>query len=93
MDIKIIFNEKENEAQAFDDDKKIGFLQYEEEENIWKATHTVVDKAYGGKGVAGKLLDEFVKNAKANDKKILPICSYVVKKFDEDDKYKDIDAR
>ena len=91
--MKIIFNKEEKESQAIDEGKKVGFCQYEEDGSLWKITHTVVDKKYGGQGLAGKLLDQVVAAARENDKKILPICSYAVKKFDEDEKYKDVDAR
>lgn len=91
--MKIIFNKEEKEAQAIDEGKKIGFCQFEEDGSLYKITHTVVDKKYGGQGLAGKLLDKVVAAARENNKKILPICSYAVKKFDEDEKYKDVDAR
>lgn len=91
--MKIIFNKEEKEAQAIDEGKKVGFCQYEEDNSLWKITHTVVDKKYGGQGLAGKLLDQVVSASRENNKKILPICSYAVKKFDEDEKYKDVDAR
>ena len=84
MDIRIIFNEEEQEAQAFDGEKKIGYCQYEKEDGIYKLTHTVVDKAYGGRGLAGSLLDCLVDHFRA---------SYAVKKFDNDKKYADVDAR
>lgn len=93
MDIKIIFNEEEQEASAFDGEKKIGYCQYEKEDGIYRLTHTVVDKAYGGRGLAANLVDCIVDHARALNKKILPICSYAVKKFDQDKKYADVDAR
>lgn len=93
MDIRIIFNEEEQEAQAFDGEKKIGYCQYEKEDGTYKLTHTVVDKAYGGRGLAGSLVDCLVDHFRASKKKILPICSYAVKKFDNDKKYADVDAR
>ena len=91
----IRFEKADKEAQAFDDDKKIGYCQYEEKiESTWAITHTVVDKEYGGQGIAEKLVDEVCDNARKEEVKILPICSYAVKKFDEQpEKYGDVDAR
>lgn len=90
--MKILFNLEEQEAQAFDGNKKIGYCQFEKKfENVWDITHTVVNKEYGGQGIALKLLDEVVKNAKENNKKLIPTCSYAVKKFDNDkEKYSDV---
>ena len=73
--MKIIFNKEEKEAQAIDDGKKIGFCQFEESDGQWKITHTVVDKEYGGQGLAGKLLDEVVAASRKNNKKILLFLS------------------
>ncbi|MDO5046946.1 MAG: GNAT family N-acetyltransferase [Anaerococcus sp.] len=93
MDIQIRFNKEEKEAQAFDGQKKIGFCQYEVKDGNWVITHTVVNKEYGGQGLAGKLLNTVVDAARDEGVKIIPVCSYAVKKFDESDKYKDVDAR
>ena len=89
--MEILF--KENEVYAMEDGKKVGYLQYEEDGKLWQASHTVVDTAYGGRGIAGKLVDKLADEARLRDKKIYPICSYVAKKFDQDPKYKDLDAR
>lgn len=93
MDIKIRLNENENEAQAFDGEKKIGFCQYEDRDGDYVITHTVVAREYGGQGLAAKLVDTVVEKAREEGKKIFPVCSYAVKKFDESEDYKDVDAR
>lgn len=91
----IRFEKDQHEAQAYDGDNKIGYCQYEEKiDSTWAITHTVVDKEYGGQGIAEQLLDEVCDQARQGYVKILPICSYAVKKFDENpEKYGDIDAR
>ncbi|WP_297282287.1 GNAT family N-acetyltransferase [uncultured Anaerococcus sp.] len=92
----IRFNKDEHEAQAFDNDEnKVGYCQYDEKiESTWAITHTVVDKSHQGEGLAEKLLDEVCDNARKEGVKIIPICSYAVKKFDEQaEKYGDLDAR
>lgn len=91
----IRFVKEEHEAQAYDDDKKAGYCQYEEKiDSTWVITHTVVDENYQGEGLAGKLLDEVCDQARKENVKIIPICSYAVKKFDhEPEKYGDLDAR
>ncbi|MDD7304959.1 MAG: GNAT family N-acetyltransferase [Peptoniphilaceae bacterium] len=90
MEIKL--NLKETESQAFDEDRKIGFCQYEiVNENLWDLVHTVVSRAYGGQGIAGKLVDEIVAYARENNIKLIPTCPYVKRKFDkEPEKYEDL---
>ena len=43
---------------------------------------TVVSPELRGQGIAGKLFDAGVKYARENGYKIVPICSYIVKKFE-----------
>lgn len=57
--------------------------------NVIEIDHTIVDKEYGGQGIAGKLVDEVVKYAKANNLKISSTCWYASKRLKED-KYKDV---
>lgn len=52
-----------------------------------------MDAAYGGRGLAGKLVDLVVAYARDENLKIIPTCPYVAKKFDKDQSYKDVDAR
>lgn len=91
----IRFEKEEHKAQAYDGDKKAGYCQYEEKIDSTRAiTHTVVDENYQGQGLAEKLLDEVCEHARRENVKIIPICSYAVKKFDEQpEKYGDLDAR
>lgn len=91
IDIKL--NEEKKRSEAKDGEKTVGLCEYEIKEDVIDIYHTEVDKSYGGKGIAKKLLDEVVGFAKDQNKKIYPTCSYVRKKFDEDESYKDIDAR
>ena len=52
---------------------------------------TVVSPELRGQGIAGKLFDAGVKYARENNYKIVPVCSYIVKKF-EGGKYDDLKA-
>lgn len=89
----IRINKEKSRAEAIEDDKIIGLCEYKINDDVIDIYHTEVDKAYGGKGIAKKLLDEVVNLARNENKKIFPACSYVAKKFDEDERYEDVDAR
>ena len=52
---------------------------------------TVVSPELRGQGIAGKLFEAGVKYARENNYKIVPVCSYIVKKF-ESGKYDYIKA-
>lgn len=91
--IKYILNKKDNRSEVYDGDKLIGKCEYKIEADKLDIYHTEVDAAYGGRGLAGKLVDLVVAYARDENLKIIPSCPYVAKKFDKDQSYKDVDAR
>ena len=91
--IKYIINKKDNRSEVYDGDKLIGKCDYKIEADKLYIYHTEVDPAYGGRGLAGKLVDLVVAYARDENLKIIPTCPYVAKKFDKDESYKDVDAR
>ena len=54
--IKIIYEQKENRAAAYDDEKFIGESTYAKSDKVWIIDHTFVEKSYGGQGIAGRLV-------------------------------------
>ncbi|MFU7527252.1 GNAT family N-acetyltransferase [Qipengyuania sp. ASV99] len=56
------------------------------------ATHTIVPKAIGGRGIAGLLVDRLIADARRKGFKIVPQCSYVAAKFDENPGWADLKA-
>ena len=89
MEIKHI----ENKGFFISDEKGevIAELTYRKEENKLYFDHTYVSRLMRGQGIAEKLLDAGVEYAEKNGYKIVPVCSYVVKKF-ENGKYDFIKA-
>ena len=49
--------------------------------------HTFVDPVLRGQGIAAKLVDSVVKLAIQEKKKIVPLCPYAKKMFDENEAY------
>ena len=54
------------------------------------AEHTLVPKSIGGRGIAGLLVKDLVADARDNGFKIVPQCSYVAAKFDENPDWADL---
>ena len=71
-------------------EKKLHALFFEESDGIITITHTIVDDSMSGKGIAGQLLDKVVEKARRENKKIVPVCSYAVKKLNDNEKYADV---
>ena len=72
--IKIKF--EENKSVAYDENKKIGECDFIEENDTWNIIHTEVDNTYQGQGIAKKLVECVIENAKKQNKNIIADCSY-----------------
>ena len=59
----------------------IGRLTYEWRGNTLVADHTLVPPEIGGKGVAAKLVEALIADARESGDKIVPQCSYVEAAF------------
>ena len=83
----------ENKGFFIYDEKKeiIAEMTYEKEGSNLVFNHTYVSPLLRVQGVAEKLFETGIEYAKNNGYKIIPVCSYIVKKF-ESGKYDYIKA-
>ena len=77
IDIKFI--KKENRAVAYDNEVEMGECEFEELEDTWNITHTVVNSKYQGQGIAKKLVKCVIENAENFSKNLIAECSYAKK--------------
>ena len=89
-EIIIKFNLRESRSVALNNEDIIGYCQYKEENNVWSIIHTVVKQEFGGRGIAKRLVLAIIEEARKNNKKINPICSYAKKMMESSDEYKDV---
>ncbi|SFE80912.1 GNAT family N-acetyltransferase [Alteribacillus iranensis] len=52
--------------------------------------HTRVSEQYGGQGLGKKLVKEVVDKARAENKKIIPQCSYAERQLEKNEDYHDV---
>ena len=74
------------------DAEEIGRLTWTKRSGVHYAEHTLVPKAIGGRGVAGRLVEAMVADARENAFKIGPVCSYVVAAFEKHPEWSDVRA-
>lgn len=72
--------------------KAIGRLTWIKRGNARVAEHTLVPREIGGRGVAAQLVDALVADARKHGFKIVPECSYVAKKFEQNPEWSDLKA-
>ncbi len=82
--IKIVFNKEKNKSVAYDNNIQIGECDFEEiGGSTWNIVHTEVDNSYQGQGIARKLVEIIIENAKINKKTLTADCSYAKKIIDK----------
>ncbi len=81
--IEIKFDKDKNKSIAYDNDMQIGECDYIETEETWNIVHTEVSNLYQGQGIARKLVENIIENAKKYNKKLIADCSYAKKVIDK----------
>lgn len=90
MDIRIVFERENRRAAAYEGGKLAGKSTISPSENLWIIDHTEVDPAYGGKGIAGKLVAAIVEAAREAKVKILPLCPFAKREFEKHPEYREL---
>ena len=62
--IEIKFDGKKRKSIAFDNNIKIGECNFIELEDYWNIVHTEVNSLYQGQGIARRLVECIIENAK-----------------------------
>lgn len=82
-----------NQRYYLEDDtgKEIGEICYTvTADGNYNVHHTYSSPSVRGQGIGDKLLDVMADKAREDQKKIVPSCSFVAKRFNEYDKYDDV---
>jgi len=77
--IRIEFDIKNNKSIAYDENNLVGVCEYIDKVDTWNIVHTEVDKNYQGQGIARRLVECILEEAKKNNKKLIADCSYAAK--------------
>lgn len=81
----------EYQAHLADSDS-IGRLTWVERDGVHVADHTLVPPEIGGRGVAARLVEALVADARESGFKIVPMCSYVAVAFRRHPEWADVKA-
>lgn len=85
-----VFECENNRSAVYDKNVLIGRCEFEVINNVWNITHTIVNPGYEGRGIARKLVTMIIDEARKNNVKINPICSYAQKMMLCKEEYKDV---
>lgn len=88
------FTREENRFVHIDETgKKLAEITWQKQGDVLYVDHTFTDPSLRGQGIAGRLVDSVTEYARQEGLKIMPVCPYVVDKFNKDEQYSDIDYR
>lgn len=90
--VEVVYEEKNRRSVAYDGEKLVGECDCEENGKVWTAYHTEVDPAYGGQGIAARLVASVAQAARERGVKIVPQCSYVRRLFEKNAEYDGVNA-
>ena len=88
--MQITYEVEHGRSAAYDKEKRVGIAEFEDADGRWVITHTEVDPAYGGQGIARRLIEEVIAAARRDGAKIVPLCSYADKMMRRTDEYADV---
>ena len=87
-EVKIEF--KGNKSVELLGNNEIGVCEFKDSDEGWVIFHTEVNPNYKGQGIAKRLLDAIVNEARNRKIKIIPECSYAKKVMNRNNDYKDV---
>ena len=88
--MQIRYEVEHGRSAAYDGENRVGIAEFEDADGRWVITHTEVDPAYGGQGIARRLIEEVIAAARRDGAKIVPLCSYAAKMMRRTDEYADV---
>lgn len=77
-------------SAAYDGERRVGVAEFDVQGGRWVITHTEVDPAYGGQGIARRLIEALIEAARHDGAKIVPVCSYAAKMMRGKEAYADV---
>ena len=87
--LDIIHNET---AKRFETtvDGNTGYISYQDQGDTLVYDHTIVPQVLGGRGIGSALVVHALDYARANNKKVVPQCSFVSSYIDSHSEYQDL---
>lgn len=86
------FVHKDHQFILMIDGSEAGYLKYELKDGVMYLNSTVVHPEYQSNGYAAQLVDHVAAYARQERLQTVPVCSYIVAKYDKGG-FEDIDAR
>ena len=88
--VSVVFEENANRSAAYKDGELVGECEFSASEKMWIIAHTGVRPAYEGQGIARRLVEKVIEEARTRQIRILPLCPYAKRMMTGKEEYKDV---
>lgn len=88
--IEVTKNEERSRFEIRLDGELVGLADYRDDDGVREFPHTEVDPTVRGKGLAGRLVGEALKDTRDAGLKADPVCPYVAAYFKRHPEYQDL---
>lgn len=78
-EIVVRFEPEALRSAAYDGERQVGECLLRSSEGVWTVIHTEVDPDYGGRSIAKRLVLAVAEAARAEGRKLKPLCSYAAR--------------
>lgn len=75
-EVTITNNTESSHYEAVLDGEVVGFAEYRQHGDVVEFPHTVVEKAHSGQGIAGRLANVALDDAREAGHQVVPTCSF-----------------
>jgi predicted GNAT family acetyltransferase len=89
-DVRVVDVPDRRRFEILVDGKRAGFAAYRRREQAVELTHTEVDPAYQGQGLAGRLAAAALDQARADGLRVVPTCPYIASYIESHPDYADL---
>ncbi len=91
--LTFLYNEEKRRYAAMQDGQEVGRILFSKSgEKTLVFKHVIVEEEHRGKGIAGQLLKYAMEDVAKRGLKVVPVCPYVRKAFDENPEYRSHEA-
>ena len=77
MNIELIRNDQRHRYEAVEAGEVIGYSVFRDLGGVFEMPHTVVEPAFGGRGVASAIVKFALDDIRANGLQVIPACEFV----------------
>lgn len=89
-EVRVVFEPDAQRSAAYVGEELVGECELSVSETLWIIAHTGVRPAFEGRGIARRLVDKVVDEARAKGVRILPLCPYAKRVMERGDEYRDV---